>query len=75
MTLPQGVTVLLPNYQPGGDVTRALNFLKLPVPQSIQAQASLSSSGFATTLALKYGAGNTGPTLLGRAPPAAASCT
>ena len=25
VTLPQGVTVLLPNYQPGGDVTRALN--------------------------------------------------
>ena len=69
VTLPQGVTVLLPNYQPGGDVTRALNFLKLPVPQSIQAQASLSSSGFAATLALKYGAGNTGPTLLGQGTP------
>jgi len=69
VTLPQGVTVLLPNYQPGGDVTRALNFLKLPVPQSIQAQASLSSTGFATTLALKYGDGNTGPTLLGQGTP------
>ena len=69
VTLPQGVTVLLPNYQPGGDVTRALNFLKLPIPQSIQAQASLSSTGFATTLAIKYGAGNTGPTLLGQGTP------
>jgi hypothetical protein len=61
--LPAGVTVLL-QYTPSQTVSSAFQFLHLNAPQTFQATASLSQSGFKMTLQFAYGDGASGASLL-----------
>lgn len=61
--LPAGVTVLL-QYTPSQTVSSAFSYLHLTAPQTIQASATLSTSGFKTTLNFAYGDGALGVSLL-----------
>ena len=65
--LPAGVTVLL-DYQPNDQVKQVFALLNVRVPQRIQAQASLSKSGFSIALDLAFGAGTDGVSVLPTAP-------
>ncbi len=65
--LPAGVTVLL-DYQPDAQVKQVFKLLNLQVPQQIQAQASLSRSGFSIALDLAFGSGADGVAVLPTAP-------
>jgi hypothetical protein len=65
--LPAGITVLL-SYQPNDQVKQVLNLLNVPVPNKIDAQATLSTSGFSIELKLDLGSGSQGISLVPGAP-------
>ncbi len=70
--LPAGVTLLF-DYQPSGEVSAALKNLRLPVPTSIAARATLSDTGFDATAQLQFGERENGAKLFAQNTPGGAA--
>ena len=70
--LPAGITVLVA-YTPTAEVAQALSYLKLPVPTSLTARATLSTSGFAASIDIPFGAGDQGAKLFAQDTPGGAA--